>query len=126
MHCKAGLGRTGTLIAVCMMRSHGFTARAAMGRLRVMRPGSIIGAQQGFLSGCRVERIREAHNAACRVGPLSLGLPLPSAGKEVAGVVSRRWRASYALHARRYPIHGFTHGGSSAARAGRCARVTAL
>ena len=66
VHCKAGLGRTGTLVAVWMMRSRGFTARAAMGWLRVMRPGSVIGAQQGFL--CRVQRIREAQAAARRAG----------------------------------------------------------
>ena len=71
VHCRAGLGRTGTLVAVWMMRSRGFTARAAMGWLRVMRPGSVIGAQQGFL--CRVQRIREAQAAARRTG-----LPAPT------------------------------------------------
>ncbi len=67
VHCKAGLGRTGTLVALWMMRAHGFTARAAMGWLRVMRPGSVIGQQQGFL--CRVQRIREERDAAQRAGP---------------------------------------------------------
>mmetsp|Transcript_32038 Transcript_32038/g.81566 ORF Transcript_32038/g.81566 Transcript_32038/m.81566 type:complete len:479 (-) Transcript_32038:580-2016(-) len=52
VHCKAGLGRTGTLIALHMMKHEGFTAREAMGWLRLCRPGSVIGPQQQFLEGC--------------------------------------------------------------------------
>jgi hypothetical protein len=55
VHCLAGLGRTGTLIGLYMMRTHGFTARAAMGWLRIMRPGSVIGEQQHYL--CAIERV---------------------------------------------------------------------
>ena len=68
VHCGAVRGLTAMLIAVCMMRSHGFTARTAMGWLRLMRPGSVIGEQQAFL--CTVQRLREEKAAARRVALL--------------------------------------------------------
>eukprot|EP00960_Hanusia_phi_P071674 767602-Hanusia_phi.AAC.1 len=49
VHCLAGLGRTGTLIALYLMKHFLFTAKEAISWLRVCRPGSVIGVQQHFL-----------------------------------------------------------------------------
>ena len=58
IHCTTGLGRTGTLAALYLMRSYAFTAREAMGWLRIMRPGSVVGPQQHYL--CAIEAARPA------------------------------------------------------------------
>lgn len=47
--CKAGLGRTGTCIGAYLMKHYGFSAREAIGWMRVCRPGSVIGPQQQYL-----------------------------------------------------------------------------
>ena len=52
MHCRAGLGRTGTLAALWLMKRAGFGAEEAIGWLRLVRPGSVIGPQHGYLKAC--------------------------------------------------------------------------
>jgi len=49
VHCKAGLGRTGSLIACYMMKHYRFTAAESIAWIRICRPGSIIGPQQNWL-----------------------------------------------------------------------------
>mmetsp|Transcript_26777 Transcript_26777/g.23714 ORF Transcript_26777/g.23714 Transcript_26777/m.23714 type:complete len:171 (-) Transcript_26777:744-1256(-) len=50
VHCKAGLGRTGSLIACYAMKHYKFKARDFIGWIRICRPGSILGPQQQFLN----------------------------------------------------------------------------
>ena len=66
VHCKAGLGRTGTCIGAYLMKHFRFTAREAIGYMRVCRPGMVIGPQQHFLEG--IERSMWQEGDAWRAG----------------------------------------------------------
>lgn len=46
IHCTAGLGRTGTILACWLARQENIPARDAIARVRQMRPGSIETAEQ--------------------------------------------------------------------------------
>ncbi|GAA5977913.1 hypothetical protein JCM5350_006264 [Sporobolomyces pararoseus] len=81
VHCKAGLGRTGTLIGAYLIYKHGFTADEAIGFMRLMRPGSCVGPQQHFLYENQLEWVRWSAQDELRA-ELSLSLqnsqPQPS------------------------------------------------
>ncbi len=49
VHCKAGLGRTGTCIGAYIMKHYRFTAPEVIGWMRICRPGMVIGPQQHYL-----------------------------------------------------------------------------
>lgn len=68
VHCLAGLGRTGTLISLWMMRRLGWTARECIAWLRIVRPGSVLGAQQAYLVDCE--------------HAIKLGMPLPDSNAD--------------------------------------------
>jgi cell division cycle 14 len=50
IHCKAGLGRTGSMIALYCMKHFRFPAAAFIGWIRICRPGSVLGPQQQWLN----------------------------------------------------------------------------
>ena len=45
VHCRAGLGRTGTLIGLYIMHKFGFDAKALIAWMRICRPGMVVGVQ---------------------------------------------------------------------------------
>ncbi|XP_049880368.1 uncharacterized protein LOC126376860 [Pectinophora gossypiella] len=49
VHCKAGLGRTGSLIGAYLIKHYRMTAHEAIGWMRICRPGSVIGHQQDWM-----------------------------------------------------------------------------
>jgi protein-tyrosine phosphatase len=58
VHCKAGLGRTGTLIACYLMKHYMLTSAECIGWMRVCRPGTVIGPQQYYLGERQTEMWR--------------------------------------------------------------------
>ncbi|VDD81995.1 unnamed protein product, partial [Mesocestoides corti] len=88
VHCKAGLGRTGTLIGCYLMKHYRLTAAEAIAWIRICRPGSIIGRQQTWLEEHQVWCWDEgdAHKMRRRrqesPSPLLNRLPAAEAGGE--------------------------------------------
>eukprot|EP00002_Diphylleia_rotans_P016774 TRINITY_DN3258_c0_g1_i1.p1 TRINITY_DN3258_c0_g1~~TRINITY_DN3258_c0_g1_i1.p1 ORF type:complete len:415 (+),score=44.40 TRINITY_DN3258_c0_g1_i1:119-1363(+) len=74
VHCKAGLGRTGTLIASYIMKHYRFTVTEVIAWIRICRPGSVIGPQQHYLQDMQ-HRLWKQGESFHRV---STAAPLPT------------------------------------------------
>mmetsp|Transcript_119248 Transcript_119248/g.338112 ORF Transcript_119248/g.338112 Transcript_119248/m.338112 type:complete len:466 (-) Transcript_119248:95-1492(-) len=74
VHCKAGLGRTGTLIGLYAMKHFQFPARAFIGWNRICRPGSILGPQQQFLLDMQNDMFQAGAAMRRPLAPPSSGL----------------------------------------------------
>jgi len=65
VYCKAGFGRTGTLIERYAMKQYHFLARAFIGWNRMCQSGSVLGQQKQFLVDMQSEMFaaREEHQS---------------------------------------------------------------
>ena len=113
VHCKAGLGRTGTLIGCHLIKTHGFTPEAAIAWMRICRPGCVIGPQQQYLldAGRRLRHRAEAAAAAA--------VPTPPPQKALTSALSptKKQQKTAQTSGRRSVLLGSGGGAAAAATA---------
>lgn len=89
VHCKAGLGRTGTCMGCVMMKHYDITAAEAIAWIRLCRPGSIIGPQQNYLVA-QEPIMRTAGIKYREEKGITLPEPRPSAQEQITNVEEKK------------------------------------
>ncbi|XP_046682260.1 dual specificity protein phosphatase CDC14A-like isoform X2 [Homalodisca vitripennis] len=87
VHCKAGLGRTGSLIGCYIMKHYRFSVLEAIAWIRICRPGSIIGHQQEWLKTKEAQMWTEGDQMRRLQGRNPNNLP-----KHTYGIYSLKWK----------------------------------
>ncbi|KAF5299577.1 hypothetical protein FQR65_LT09382 [Abscondita terminalis] len=86
VHCKAGLGRTGSLIGAYIIKHYRMSAREAIAWMRICRPGSVIGQQQGWLEKIETWLWKQGNNF--RLQHFGEGDKMP---RHKYGIYSKAW-----------------------------------
>ncbi|OWZ57057.1 cell division cycle 14 [Cryptococcus neoformans c8] len=94
VHCKAGLGRTGVLIGAYLVYKYQFTAQEAIGFMRIVRPGMVVGPQQQYMVlnqlkwagwAARDQALKEIAQASCMESNPPIAPPMEIVIKPYAG-----------------------------------------